>query len=100
MNKKDEWTKNPITVNELEAILQRVVDRATTSDDADKLRLAFTQFGEMLLFAVLQLAIPGFDLPDVFGYAKTVETLDGKPSAHFEHTVAITLEGPEILTQE
>ena len=29
----------------------------------------------------------------------TVVTLDGKPSAHFEHTVAITAGGPEILTQ-
>ncbi len=28
----------------------------------------------------------------------TVVTLDGKPSAHFEHTVAITENGPEILT--
>lgn len=28
----------------------------------------------------------------------TVETLDGKPSAHFEHTLAITQAGPEILT--
>ena len=29
----------------------------------------------------------------------TVVTLDGKPSAHFEHCVAITKDGPEILTQ-
>ncbi len=29
----------------------------------------------------------------------TVCTADGKPSAHFEHTIAITDEGPEILTQ-
>ncbi len=29
----------------------------------------------------------------------TVVTLDGKLSAHFEHTVAITEEGPEILTR-
>ena len=28
----------------------------------------------------------------------TVVTLDGKPSAHFEHTVAVTMNGPEILT--
>jgi methionyl aminopeptidase len=28
----------------------------------------------------------------------TVVTLDSSPSAHFEHTVAITEEGPEILT--
>jgi methionyl aminopeptidase len=28
----------------------------------------------------------------------TVVTVDGKPSAHVEHTVAVTEEGPEILT--
>ncbi len=28
----------------------------------------------------------------------TVVTLDGKPSAHSEHTIAVTEEGPEILT--
>src|ERR1041385_2011840 len=28
----------------------------------------------------------------------TVVTLDGKPSAHVEHTIAITEEGPEVLT--
>ncbi|MGE0492660.1 MAG: type I methionyl aminopeptidase [Vulcanimicrobiota bacterium] len=28
----------------------------------------------------------------------TIETLDRKPSAHFEHTVAITKNGPRILT--
>lgn len=28
----------------------------------------------------------------------TVVTKDGKPSAHSEHTVAVTVEGPEILT--
>ncbi len=30
----------------------------------------------------------------------TVVTKDGKPSAHFEHTVAITAQGAEILTEE
>jgi methionyl aminopeptidase len=28
----------------------------------------------------------------------TCRTKDGKPAAHFEHTVAITAEGPEILS--
>ena len=28
----------------------------------------------------------------------TVVTLDGKPSAHAEHTLAVTPEGPEVLT--
>ena len=30
----------------------------------------------------------------------TVKTADGKLSAHFEHTVAITNDGPVILTKE
>lgn len=30
----------------------------------------------------------------------TVKTLDGKISAHFEHTIAITKNGPDILTRE
>jgi len=29
----------------------------------------------------------------------TVVTVDGKRSAHFEHTIAITDDGPEILTK-
>ena len=29
----------------------------------------------------------------------TAVTLDGSLAAHFEHTVAITEEGPEVLTQ-
>jgi len=29
----------------------------------------------------------------------TVVTLDGRPSAHFEHTIAVTPDGPEILTR-
>jgi methionyl aminopeptidase len=30
----------------------------------------------------------------------TVVTADGSLSAHFEHTVAITVEGPRVLTGE
>jgi len=29
----------------------------------------------------------------------TVKTKDGKPSAHFEHSIAVTSNGPEILSQ-
>jgi len=29
----------------------------------------------------------------------TVVTLDGKPSAHVEHTIAVTEDGPEVLTR-
>jgi methionyl aminopeptidase len=34
----------------------------------------------------------------VLGNGWTVVTLDGMPSAHFEHTVAVTEDGPVILT--
>lgn len=34
-------------------------------------------------------------LPDKW----TVVTLDGKRSAHFEHTVAVTESGPRVLTR-
>jgi len=29
----------------------------------------------------------------------TVETKDGEPSVHFEHTVALTADGPDVLTE-
>jgi methionyl aminopeptidase len=29
----------------------------------------------------------------------TVVTIDGQPSAHAEHTIAITEDGPEVLTR-
>jgi methionyl aminopeptidase len=29
----------------------------------------------------------------------TVVTVDGSKSAHFEHTIAVTAQGPAILTQ-
>ena len=34
----------------------------------------------------------------VLGDNRTVVTVDGKLSAHFEHTIAITPDGPKILT--
>jgi methionyl aminopeptidase len=41
----------------------------------------------------------GTDRVRILADGWTVETLDGMPSAHFEHTVAITENGPEILTR-
>ena len=40
--------------------------------------------------------------PDVFVHDNdwTVDTLDGSPSAHFEHTIVVTNDGYEILTGE
>ena len=36
-----------------------------------------------------------YTMPDKW----TVRTKDGKPSAHFEHTIAITPDGAVILTK-
>ncbi len=41
----------------------------------------------------------GTDKVKVLEDGWTVVTADGKPSAHFEHTVAVTPNGPEILTK-
>jgi methionyl aminopeptidase len=40
----------------------------------------------------------GTHFTKVLGDGWTVVTMDGKPSAHAEHTIAITEEGPEVLT--
>ena len=41
----------------------------------------------------------GTDKVKVLDDGWTVVTADGKPSAHFEHTIAVTANGPEILTK-
>jgi methionyl aminopeptidase len=41
----------------------------------------------------------GTDKVKVLDDGWTVITADGKPSAHFEHTIAVTANGPEILTK-
>jgi methionyl aminopeptidase len=52
-----------------------------------------------LVLAVEPMVNLGGDEVQILKDGWTVETLDGKPSAHFEHTVAITEKGPEILTR-
>jgi len=51
-----------------------------------------------LVLAVEPMVNMGSDRVQILPDGWTVATLDGKPSAHFEHTVAITENGPEILT--
>ncbi len=51
-----------------------------------------------LVLAVEPMVNMGTDQVKILDDGWTVVTLDGKPSAHFEHTVAITENGPEILT--
>jgi methionyl aminopeptidase len=52
-----------------------------------------------LVLAIEPMVNMGNDQVQILSDGWTVVTLDGKPSAHFEHTVAITENGPEILTR-
>ena len=49
-------------------------------------------------FAIEPMLNLGTDKTKTLSDKWTVVTLDGKPSAHAEHTLAVTAEGPEILT--
>ena len=50
------------------------------------------------VFAVEPMINLGTHLTKVLADRWTVVTLDGRPSAHSEHTIAVTEEGPEVLT--
>lgn len=52
-----------------------------------------------LVLAIEPMINMGRDDVHVLSDGWTVITADGKPSAHFEHTIAITQDGPEILTK-
>jgi methionyl aminopeptidase len=52
-----------------------------------------------LVLAIEPMVNMGTDGVQILADGWTVVTLDSKPSAHFEHTVAITENGPEILTK-
>jgi methionyl aminopeptidase len=52
-----------------------------------------------LVLAIEPMVNMGTDQVQILSDGWTVVTVDGKPSAHFEHTVAITENGPEILTK-
>src|SRR3990172_6151373 len=51
------------------------------------------------VFAIEPMINMGTHFTKVLGDGWTVVTLDGQPSAHSEHTVAITEAGPEVLTK-
>jgi methionyl aminopeptidase len=51
------------------------------------------------VFAIEPMVNLGMHHTKVLADGWTVVTVDGRPSAHVEHTVAITEEGPEILTK-
>ena len=50
------------------------------------------------VFAVEPMVNQGSHFTKVLSDGWTVVTVDGKPSAHAEHTIAITDDGPEVLT--
>lgn len=52
-----------------------------------------------LVIAIEPMINLGSEKVKVLDDGWTVVTLDGRPSAHFEHTIAITADGPEILTR-
>lgn len=54
---------------------------------------------EGMVFAVEPMVNMGAAKTKILDDRWTVVTFDGQPSAHFEHTVAITSHGPEILTK-
>jgi methionyl aminopeptidase len=51
------------------------------------------------VFAIEPMVNMGTEKTKTLKDGWTVVTLDGRPSAHVEHTVAITEEGPEVLTR-
>ena len=51
-----------------------------------------------MTIAIEPMVNEGTHYTRVLGDKWTVVTADGKLSAHFEHTVAITPDGPKILT--
>jgi methionyl aminopeptidase len=54
---------------------------------------------EGMVFAIEPMVNMGTHRTRTLGDGWTVVTEDGKPSAHFEHSIVITSNGPEILTK-
>jgi methionyl aminopeptidase len=52
-----------------------------------------------LVLAIEPMVNLGGDSVRILSDNWTVVTVDGKPSAHFEHTIAITEDGPDILSE-
>jgi methionyl aminopeptidase len=63
-----------------------------TPDKGTKIRNGY-------VFAVEPMVNMGTHRTKVLSDGWTVVTLDGQPSAHVEHTIAITENGPEVLTR-
>jgi methionyl aminopeptidase len=52
-----------------------------------------------MVLAIEPMVTLGSGLVDELEDGWTVVTQDGLPAAHFEHTIAITDEGPVVLTR-
>jgi methionyl aminopeptidase len=53
-----------------------------------------------MVFAIEPMVNAGGAAVDSLADGWTVVTRDGSLSAHFEHTVAVTINGPLVLTKE
>jgi len=58
-----------------------------------------TVLAEGMVFAIEPMVNMGTHRTRILSDGWSVVTEDGKPSAHFEHTIVITAQGPEILTK-
>jgi methionyl aminopeptidase len=58
------------------------------------------ELAEGMVFAIEPMVNAGAAGVESLADGWTVSTADGSLSAHFEHTVAITIDGPIVLTQE
>jgi methionyl aminopeptidase len=56
------------------------------------------RFPKGAVFAIEPMITSGGSENRLLNDCWTIVTNDGSPSAHFEHTVAITAKGPEVLT--
>jgi methionyl aminopeptidase len=52
-----------------------------------------------MVFAIEPMVNMGTWKANILENSWTAVTADGMPSAHFEHTVAVTERGPEVLTR-
>jgi methionyl aminopeptidase len=57
-----------------------------------------TELKEGLVIAIEPMVNVGSYKINIKSDGWTTVTADGKPSAHFEHTIAVTRNGPDILT--
>ena len=60
--------------------------------------MSVNEFGQKVILAIEPMVNLGGDNTRVLDDHWTVVTADGALSAHFEHTVAVTSDGPKVMT--